>query len=78
VSRDGTHHKEMGMNWLTRENKKEREVIEFNHGARFSELFRLPYFNPVSMHLIDPMHNLMLGKYYFLCLIQHSSKVNEL
>lgn len=36
--------------------KKEAEL-----GCRYSALLELPYFDPVRMHVIDPMHNLMLG-----------------
>ena len=55
----------MGAKWLNEcSTKKERETIEFEHGVRYSELSRLPYFDPVRMHLIDPMHNLMLGKFF--------------
>lgn len=60
--RDGDMHKELGEEWRNALNKKSRDYIEFNHGVRFSELFRLPYFDPVKMHLVDPMHNLMLGR----------------
>ena len=52
----------MGEKWLNQcQTKKMREAIEFEQGVRYTELSRLPYFDPVSMHLIDPMHNLMLG-----------------
>ena len=30
-------------------------------GARFSNLLNIPYFNPVRCHVIDLMHNLLLG-----------------
>ena len=30
-------------------------------GVRFSNLLNIPYFNPVKCHVIDPMHNLLLG-----------------
>ena len=30
-------------------------------GVRWSELLRLPYFDPVQFVVIDPMHNLLLG-----------------
>ena len=30
-------------------------------GARFSALLNIPYFNPIRNHVIDPMHNLLLG-----------------
>ena len=40
----------MGEKWLNQcQTKKMREAIEFEHGVRYTE------------HLIDPMHNLMLG-----------------
>ena len=31
------------------------------HGCRYSVLLRLPYFDPIHMCTIDPMHNLLLG-----------------
>ncbi len=36
-------------------------VIEREHGCRYSCLLELPYFDPVAMCVIDPMHNLLLG-----------------
>ena len=35
--------------------------LESAYGCRYSELLRLPYFDPVRMTIIDPMHNLYLG-----------------
>ncbi len=40
----------------TAQGKTESEV-----GCRYSALLQLPYFNPVKMLVIDPMHNLYLG-----------------
>ena len=60
--RDGEEHKRLGKQWLSSINKTSRESLEFDKGVRFSELFRLSYFDPIRMHLIDPMHNLMLGE----------------
>ena len=34
---------------------------ESSHGARYSELLRLPYFDCIRFTIIDPMHNLFLG-----------------
>ena len=34
---------------------------ERKYGVRYSELLRLPYFDIVECHVIDPMHNLLLG-----------------
>ena len=39
----------------------ERKIITKEWGIRYSELNRLPYFNIVRQHVIDPMHNLLLG-----------------
>ena len=48
-------------------NKSEREKKESEVGCRYSVLLDLPYFDPVRMLIIDPMHNLYLGtaKYVF-------------
>ena len=35
--------------------------IEWDQGVRYSILLDLPYFNPLRMCVIDPMHNLLLG-----------------
>ena len=40
---------------------QQQKEIEYNHGVRYSELSRLPYFNPIDCHLVDPMHCLLLG-----------------
>ena len=37
------------------------EKFSSNCGARFSALLDITYFNPVRNHVIDPMHNLLLG-----------------
>ena len=39
----------------------ERTTIERTNGARYTELLRLPYFDVIRYHVIDPMHNLFLG-----------------
>lgn len=39
----------------------ERDTLSSLYGVRFSELHLLPYFDPVRMHVVDPMHNLFLG-----------------
>ncbi|XP_070537876.1 uncharacterized protein [Ptychodera flava] len=39
----------------------ERQNIESKYGARYSSLFRLPYYDAVRFSVIDPMHNLLLG-----------------
>lgn len=39
----------------------EKYKLEIDKGVRFSELLRLYYFDIVRMHIVDPMHNLLLG-----------------
>lgn len=41
--------------------KAARKRIEDEYGARWSEFFRLPYYDAVRMVVIDPMHNILLG-----------------
>lgn len=41
--------------------KKARNELESKYGCRYSELLQLPYFDPIRMTIIDPMHNLYLG-----------------
>ena len=38
----------------------QNEVLKI-HGCRYSILLKLPYFDPIRMSMIDPMHNLLLG-----------------
>ncbi|TDL25412.1 hypothetical protein BD410DRAFT_813632 [Rickenella mellea] len=38
-----------------------RKKLFKEHHARYYELSRLPYFDPVRMTIIDPMHNILLG-----------------
>lgn len=41
--------------------KRQRNDLESKYGCRYSILLDLPYFNPIRMTIIDPMHNLYLG-----------------
>ena len=38
-----------------------RSEAESKYGIRYSELLRIPYFDVVRFHVIDPMHNVFLG-----------------
>lgn len=39
----------------------ERKAFFDKYSTRFSEFCRLSYFNPITMTIIDPMHNILLG-----------------
>ncbi len=54
-------HKDIGELWNNAKTQTERDELERASGGRYSELFRLPYFDPIRFHCIDPMHNLFLG-----------------
>ncbi|KAF8827857.1 hypothetical protein HHX47_DHR4000563 [Lentinula edodes] len=54
--------------WLNAKTPKEREEIEFFYGTRYSELWRLPYWNPIKQLLVDPMH------IFFLILMQRLAR----
>ena len=51
-------HREAAESLLLKRTKAELLACESLHGCRYSELLRLPYFDPVRMLIIDPMHNL--------------------
>ena len=59
--RDIQSHRQMAYEAKQAATKTAREKLESERGIRFSELLRLPYFDIVRCHVIDPMHNLFLG-----------------
>lgn len=48
---------------------KDQKILFEEHGIRYSELLRLPYWNPVSYVVIDSMHGILLG------LLRHHCRV---
>ena len=61
IPRDGEQHKRLARETRTLQNITLRKNAESAHGVRFSEFFNLPYFDPIEGHVVDPMHNLLLG-----------------
>ncbi|KAL1936830.1 hypothetical protein VTP01DRAFT_964 [Rhizomucor pusillus] len=55
---DNKWHAEAWGNACTYE---ERSILEREHGTRWPQLHRLPYFDPVRCTVIDPMHSLYSG-----------------
>lgn len=55
--------KQQALNVCQGKTQTERESLSSMYGVRYSELHSLPYFDPVRMHVVDPMHNLFLGIY---------------
>jgi len=56
-----------------------RSELESSLGIRYSVLLKLPYFNPIRGHTVEPMHNLLLGtaKHVFCVWIQKEILNNE-
>jgi hypothetical protein len=48
-------------NWNSATTLKERKEIFATYGVRYSILFELPYFDPLSNAIVEPMHNIFLG-----------------
>ncbi|OBZ77594.1 hypothetical protein A0H81_02219 [Grifola frondosa] len=60
--RDLEFHRRSAEEWRTAESVAEREAaFERNGGIRYSELLRLPYWDPTRYVMIDSMHDLYLG-----------------
>ena len=59
--RSNQQHREDVHTVISCTTKTDREKRESELGCRYSALLDLPYFDPVRMHVIDPMHNLFLG-----------------
>lgn len=54
--------------WKDAGTRKERENLFNEHGLRWSELLRLPYWDPTRYALVDAMHNLYLGELRHHCM----------
>lgn len=59
--RSNTQHRDCIKEISKCKQKTRRQQLESKFGCRYSELLRLPYFDPVRMTIIDPMHSLYLG-----------------
>ena len=59
--RSNRQHREDASKLLQCKTHTERTKLESQLGCWFSVLQDLPYFDPVRMMVIDPMHNLFLG-----------------
>jgi len=57
--------------YLLCETKTARAEFVKKYATRWSELSRLPYFDMCRMIVVDPMHNLFLGKVHTFSNIGH-------
>ncbi|KAJ3552961.1 hypothetical protein NM688_g3879 [Phlebia brevispora] len=54
-------HRKLAEMWRDAPSVHDRETLFATHGVRWTELLRLPYWNPFEYAVIDPMHNQFLG-----------------
>ncbi|TFY53003.1 hypothetical protein EVJ58_g9693 [Rhodofomes roseus] len=59
--RTGEEHRRHAKAYAEAASTSERDKIFKETQARWFELHRLPYFDPIRMSVIDPMHNILLG-----------------
>ncbi|KAF9455317.1 hypothetical protein BDZ94DRAFT_1327639 [Collybia nuda] len=53
--------------WRDADTLKDRNKIFAEHGVRWSELWRLPYWDPTRMLVIDSMHCILEGLVHYHC-----------
>ena len=61
VTRDSVEHRENALGWRRCNSDASRKRFTKSTGVRWSELLRLPYFDPIKFITVDPMHCLFLG-----------------
>ena len=59
--RNSIEHREHANKYLSARTVTEKKKCLGKYGVRYSILLELPYFDIVRYHIIDPMHNLLLG-----------------
>ncbi|KZP02636.1 hypothetical protein FIBSPDRAFT_770421 [Athelia psychrophila] len=67
VPRDVVALRHAAYAWKNATSKAERDAIFAKYGVRWSELWRLSYYDPIKMLVIDGMHNLFEGLVQFHC-----------
>ncbi|GET58964.1 hypothetical protein GLOIN_2v1786477 [Rhizophagus irregularis DAOM 181602=DAOM 197198] len=61
VARDSNEHLQNALGWRRCNSDASRKRFVKQTGVRWSELLRLPYFDPIRFTIVDPMHYLFLG-----------------
>ena len=61
TKRDLVSHRQHAFAHKSSSTASQQAHIEREHGIRYTKLLDLPYFDPVRMCVVDPMHNLLLG-----------------
>ena len=61
-TRSRERHMVLALQWRDAQTEAERKALFDRHGIRWSELLRLPYWDPTRYATVDAMHNLFLGE----------------
>ena len=61
IAKDSSKHLENALRWRGCNSDSARKKFTKSSGVRWSELLRLPYFDPIRFITVDPMHCLFLG-----------------
>src|SRR5438876_7471885 len=61
IERNLEEHRQNAKNWRLCKSEEERKSHVSSTLARWTELLRLPYFNPIRYLVVDLMHCLFLG-----------------
>lgn len=61
IPRESSQHRENALGWRRCNSNAARKRFVKQTGVRWSELLRLPYFDPIRFLTVDPMHCLFLG-----------------
>lgn len=59
-------HRRLAEEYRALPNPAQRAAFVKEFATRWSELIRLPYFDLTRMIVVDPMHNLILGRFDFV------------
>lgn len=73
--RDANHLREAAEDYLTADTAAEQQAIFDAHGVRWSEFWRLPYWNPTRMLVVDSMHCVLEGLVHYHC--RHVLKIDK-
>lgn len=60
-------HLDIAQQWKEAPTEGARNSVFADHGIRWSELLRLPYWDPTRFAVLDVMHNLFLGEVHHHC-----------
>jgi hypothetical protein len=61
IAKDADEHREAALEWRKCKNNEARKRHARKTHVRWSEMLRLPYFDPIRFLPVDPMHNLFIG-----------------